>query len=250
MSATAELRWLEPDWDIPGIRALSTLRPGGASRGPYNGLNLALHVGDDPARVEDNRRLLRQAAGLPAEPLWLEQVHGSEVAVHRGPVPAPRADAAVAFEPGHVCAVMTADCLPVVFADLEGGAVGVAHAGWRGLAAGVLEATVAALSVPPGRLAAWLAPAISQAAFEVGEEVRAAFLRRSADFGPCFQPNARGRLQADLYELARRELRRLGVGAVSGGGHCTLGDPERYYSYRRQAVTGRMATLAWIAPAA
>ena len=250
MSAVPATHWLEPEWKLPGVRVLSTLRPGGVSRGPYSGLNLALHVGDDAAQVVENRRLLRQAAGLPAEPLWLEQVHGCEVVVHRGPGPAPRADAAVAFEAGQVCAVMTADCLPVVFADVEGGCVGVAHAGWRGLASGVLEATLVALAVPPGQLVAWLGPAISQAAFEVGSEVRAAFLQRSADFAPCFLPNERGRLQADIYGLARRELARLGIGRVSGGGQCTYGEPERFYSYRREATTGRMATLAWLDRAA
>jgi len=250
MSAVPPMHWLEPEWKLQGVRVLSTLRPGGASRGPYSGLNLALHVGDDAADVAANRRLLRQAAGLPAEPLWLEQVHGCEVVVHRGPGPAPRADAAVTFAAGQVCAVMTADCLPVVFADVEGCCVGVAHAGWRGLAAGVLEATLAALAVPPRQFAVWLGPAISQAAFEVGPEVRQAFLRRSADFAPCFLPNERGRLQADLYGLARVELARLGVGSVSGGGQCTYGEPARFYSYRRDAITGRMATLAWLDPAA
>jgi YfiH family protein len=212
------------------------------------------NVGDEPGHVRDNRALLRAAAGLPAEPMWLEQVHGTAVAIHAdaaGDVgaPPPRADAAVAFVPGRVCVVMTADCLPVVFADRAGTRVGVAHAGWRGLVAGVLEATVSALQAPPAELVAWLGPAIGPRAFEVGPEVREAFVARDAADAAGFTRNAAGRYQADLYELARQALTRSGVGAVTGGGLCTHGEPERFFSFRRDGGrTGRMATLAWLAP--
>jgi polyphenol oxidase len=248
----AGVAWLEPGWRgvVPGVRALSTCRTGGVSRGAFDSLNLAQHVGDDPAAVAANRARLRESARLPAEPLWLEQVHGTDVVVHAGPAatrPAPRADAAVAFEPGRVCAVMTADCLPVVLADRAGSCIGVAHAGWRGLAAGVLEATVAALGVPPSQLMAWLGPALSQSAFEVGPEVREAFLERDAEAGRAFERNDAGRYQADLYRLARLALGRAGVGDISGGDHCTHGEATRFYSYRRDdGRTGRMATLAWL----
>jgi len=247
--------WLAPDWDAPArVRALSTLRLGGCSTGAYASFNLAQHVGDEPGHVRDNRTLLRAAAGLPAEPLWLEQVHGIVVAVHADAAvdagaPPPRADAAVAFVPGRVCVVMTADCLPVVFADRAGTRVGVAHAGWRGLVGGVLEATVSALQAPPAELVAWLGPAIGPQAFEVGSEVRDAFVARDAANAASFTRNAAGRYQADLYQLARQALARSGVVAVTGGGHCTHGEPEKFFSFRRDGGrTGRMATLAWLAP--
>jgi hypothetical protein len=250
--------WLTPDWVAPpGVRVLSTLRGGGLSAGHYASFNLAQHVGDDPELVRANRALLRAAAELPGEPLWLEQVHGIEVVEHRGDVARRgeqedallRADAAVAFTPGCVCVVMTADCLPVVFADLAGTCVGVAHAGWRGLVGGVLEATVAALRIPPDRLVAWLGPAIGPSAFEVGAEVRTAFLERNAEHEAAFVRNATGRFQADLYRLARQALRRAGVTGVTGGGRCTSSEASEFFSFRRDAGrTGRMATLAWLEP--
>lgn len=250
MTATA-IGWIEPDWPVPGhVRALSTLRGGGASEGSYGSLNLAAHVGDRPGAVAANRLLLREAAHLPDEPLWLEQVHGTAVVRHAGAVGTPpRADAAVAFAPGRVCAVMTADCLPVVFADRAGTRVGVAHAGWRGLAGGVLQATIAALEASPADLHAWLGPAIGPASFEVGAEVRDAYLAHLAvsDTDACFQPNERGRYLADLYGLARLVLRKSGVTSVHGGGWCTVEDARRFFSFRRDGVTGRMATLAWLA---
>jgi hypothetical protein len=247
----ADPSWLLPDWPAPpGVRALVTRRAGGASRGAYASLNLARHVGDDPQAVQANREQLRRLAGLPAEPLWLEQVHGIDVVEHPGLAPAspPRADAAVAFEPGRVCAVMTADCLPVVFTDVDGTRIGVAHAGWRGLAAGVLEATVDALRIAPGRLLAWLGPAISQEAFEVGPEVRAAFIARNPEHSAAFVENDAGRFQADLYLLARQVLVRSGVRGLYGGGHCTVAESGDFYSFRRDGGrTGRMATVAWLA---
>jgi hypothetical protein len=240
--------WIEPDWPAPPrVRVISTLRTGGGSLGPYASLNLAVHVGDDPATVAGNRRSLHAAAALPDEPLWLEQVHGTAVAVHGGGGVVPRSDASIATLAGRVCAVLTADCLPVVLVDRAGSRVGVAHAGWRGLVGGVLEATIAALCCPAGDLMAWLGPAIGPAAFEVGPEVREAFTARSSSLAEGFVENARGRFQADLYALARRQLTAAGVSAVYGGDWCTASDPRRFFSYRRDGTTGRMATLAWLA---
>ncbi len=240
--------WIRADWPVPGrVRVLSTLRTGGVSAAPYDSFNLAQHVGDDPARVAANRASLREHGRLPDEPLWLNQVHGCAVATHDGPrASPPTADAAVAFEPGRVCAVMTADCLPVVLADRAGRRVGVAHAGWRGLAGGVVEATVQALGVAAADLVAWLGPAIGQAAFEVGPEVRAAFVQRLPVAVAAFVPGAPGKYQADLYALARAVLGQAGVADVHGGGWCTATDRERFFSFRRDGRTGRMATLAWL----
>jgi hypothetical protein len=245
---SGEVEWLEPEWPAPpGVRVISTLRRGGSSVGPYASMNLATHVGDAAASVEANRRLLRRAARLPAEPMWLEQVHGTEVVVHDGRSDVPRADAAMTLGRGRVCAVMTADCLPVVLADRAGSRVAVAHAGWRGLAQGVVEAAVNALHCPPAELLAWLGPAIGQQAFEVGAEVRDAFVARSAKLAGCFAGNERGRFQADLYGLATAVLAEAGVTAVHGGGWCTASEDQRFFSFRRDGTTGRMATLAWLA---
>jgi YfiH family protein len=238
------------DWPVPpGVHAIVTTRAGGVSAGARAGFNLAAHVGDDPDAVAENRRRLRVAAGLPAEPLWLRQVHGTGVAVHDGAAAhAPEADAAVTTEPGRVLAVLTADCLPVVLASRDGRRLGVAHAGWRGLAAGVLEATVAALDVQGEDLVAWLGPAIGPAAFEVGEEVREAFVAPDPATSTAFTGNARGRWQADLYALARRRLGRLGVTEIAGGGDCTYAQADAWFSFRRDRDCGRMATVAWLAP--
>jgi len=245
----ATLAWLTPDWPVPAsVRVCATLRGGGASDGAYASLNLASHVGDREACVAENRRRLGAALALPSEPLWLNQVHGVAVARLADRGASALADAAVAFEPGQVCAVLTADCLPVVLADRGGTRVAVAHAGWRGLAAGVLQSAIAALGVPASQLAAWLGPAISQPAFEVGAEVRAAFLASSPKYDAGFTENPRGRYQADLYALARLALEQAGVSSVHGGGWCTFGDPERFFSHRRDGGrTGRIATLAWLA---
>jgi YfiH family protein len=245
---TAAIGWMTPDWPLAGrVNVISTMRSGGVSEGPYASLNVAAHVGDRPEAVAANRRLLRLAAQLPAEPLWLEQVHGVDVVRHADAAIGVRADAAVAFEPGRVCVVMTADCLPVVLADRDGTRVAVAHAGWRGLLGGVLEATVAELGVATRELHAWLGPAIGPEAFEVGAEVREAYVARLRGSETCFLRNERGRYFADLYRLARLALESAGVGAVHGGGWCTHRDRERFFSFRRDGVTGRMATLAWLA---
>lgn len=235
---------LVPDWPAPAqVRALITTRAGGASVGPYASLNLADHVGDDPAAVRANRARLR--ALLPTEPVWLEQVHGTDVLrVETGG--ARRADAAVSRAPGTVCAVLTADCLPVLLADRAGTVVAAAHAGWRGLSAGVLERTVVAMDTDPGQLLAWLGPAIGPDAFQVGDEVRAAFLAADAAAAAAFRPDGPGKWRADLYALARQRLARAGVQAVYGGGLCTFSDPGRFFSYRRDGTTGRMASLIWL----
>jgi hypothetical protein len=233
------------------VRALSTLRTGGASVPPFASFNLGGHVGDDATAVEGNRCALRAAAGLPAEPAWLEQVHGICVTDLDSPGPTGPSDAAVTRQPGRVCAILTADCLPVLLTGAAGDRVGAAHAGWRGLAGGVIEATVRALGGAPGELLAWLGPAIGPRHFEVGAEVREEFLRRagvgdSAADETAFVPNARGRYMADLYALARRRLLRLGVERIYGGGECTYTDEARYFSHRREGRTGRQATLIWL----
>ncbi len=266
--------WITPDWPAPPrVKAAATLRSGGVSLGAFSSLNLGSHVGDDPAAVAENRRLLQGALALPTQPVWLNQVHGIDVIDagayrcrensascvagpddSRGSSPhlaaeasPPTADASVASERGAVCVVMTADCLPVLFCDRHGTRVGAAHAGWRGLAGGVLGATIEALQVPPAQLMAWLGPAIEQDAFEVGAEVRDQFLKLGAENQAAFHSNPRGRWQADLYQLARNELARLGVTAVYGGGFQCFADSKRFFSYRRENRTGRMATLVWLA---
>jgi polyphenol oxidase len=242
--------WFEPEWPAPpGVRVLSTLRgnlsDGGASKAPYASFNLGDHVGDEPTAVAENRRRLRSAAGLPAEPSWLAQVHGVSVADLDGQGVLGPADAAIARRPGTVCAILTADCLPVVFSTDSGEAVAAAHAGWRGLAAGVLGETVRAFGAPPERLLAWLGPAIGPAHFEVGREVLEAFTALDPGAGAAFHPNARGRFMADLETLARRQLVNLGVTRIYGGGECTYTRADRYFSHRRDGVTGRQATLIW-----
>ncbi|MGD2112352.1 MAG: peptidoglycan editing factor PgeF [Gammaproteobacteria bacterium] len=240
--------WLLPDWPAPpAVHAVTTTRTGGVSTGPWSSMNPADHVGDAAAAVADNRARLREVLALPAEPVWLQQVHGVRVVDAARAGDRPQADAAWSAEPGVVCAVLTADCLPVVFADTAGRCVAVAHAGWRGLAAGVLEATVGQLPVPPRDLLAWLGPAIGPAAFEVGAEVRAAFLAHDPQAAAAFTPGGDGHWFADLYVLARQRLAACGVSAVHGGGWCTYRARARFYSYRRDGVTGRMATLAWLA---
>lgn len=237
--------WITPDWPAPpGIRAYSTLRTGGGSQGGYAGFNLAAHVGDKPAQVVENRRCLHHSLQLPAEPFWLQQVHGCHVVKANAEAShAPEADASYSDEPGVVCVVMTADCLPVLFCHRQGGLVAASHAGWRGLAGGVLEATVEALGTDD--VMAWLGPAIGPSAFEVGGEVREAFLQRLGDCHEAFTPLGGHRWLADLYRLARLTLNRIGINAVYGGGECTYTQTQRYFSYRRDSQTGRMASLIW-----
>jgi YfiH family protein len=238
---------IAPDWPAATrVKALTTTRHGGVSQGPYASLNLADHVGDAADDVRQNRLAIRRQLNLPKPPVWLHQVHGDTVvdAAHCGQCPS--ADASFAAQARVVCAVLTADCLPVLFCDREATRIAAAHAGWRGLAAGVLESTVRALDIDPERLLAWMGPAIGPAAFEVGGEVRRSFVDRQAEAARAFLPRANGRWLADLYALARIRLLAVGVSAVYGGGLCTFSDRERFYSYRRDGVTGRMASLIWL----
>lgn len=237
---------LQPDWPAPAnVRTLQTTRSGGVSSAPYDSLNLGSHVGDVALSVARNRMLLNSI--LPSEPVWLEQVHGVAVANADSAACRVQADACIARKRGSVCVVMTADCLPVLFCDDLGTVVGAAHAGWKGLAAGVLEHTVHEMAVAPERLMAWLGPAIGPESFEVGDEVRASFVADHPEAVDAFVAGAPGKWFADLYALARLRLRRLGVGSIYGGDHCTLREKERFFSYRRDGVTGRMGSFIWLA---
>jgi YfiH family protein len=292
---------ITPDWPAPpGVRAAFTLRTGGVSVAPYDSLNLGARIGDSPKAVAENQRRVREKLRLPAEPIWLEQVHGVEVVELRAVAgsgvraaagggaagagtpslanaAAPRdtadgtgddharsggtlaqrgnspdllqtGDASVARRAGWVCAIRVADCMPVLFAAQDGSVVGAAHAGWRGLAGGVLEATIGRFGVPASKLIAWMGPAIGPRHFEVGDDVRDAFMASDADSASAFVANTRGRWQCDLYALARRRLKALGVSAIYGGGWCTFADADRFFSYRRDGQCGRMAALIWIEP--
>jgi len=253
MIESRSLGYIVPDWAAPPrVHAAFTLRAGGVSAPPFDTLNLGAHTGDAVESVAENRRRVREALRLSAEPAWLEQVHGAQVLDLDAPSEATgrglgQADGAVTRRPGRICAIQVADCMPVLFASKDGSAVGAAHAGWRGLAAGILEATVRTLGIPAAQLLAWIGPAIGPEHFEVGEEVRSAFLVQDSDAGAAFSPNARGRWQCDLYALARMRLETLGVSWVYGGGWSTYGDPARFFSYRRTARCGRMAALIWLA---
>jgi len=242
---------ITPDWPAPpNVRALITTRKGGVSHKPYDSLNLGAHVGDVEAAVQENRARLREL--LPAEPVWLNQVHGNHVIVASQTTAAANADASVSHESGVVCAVLTADCLPVLLCDIRGSVVGIAHAGWRGLAAGVIEATVAAMQVGPVSLLAYLGPAIGARAFETGAEVREVFVAHDSQAEaafvpkPALKPGAADKWLADLYLLARQRLNACGVTQVFGGGYCTYHEPQRFFSYRRDQATGRMASLIWL----
>lgn len=243
---TASENWLPADWSAPeGVVAGTTLRNGGVSSGNFESLNLGAYVDDDADAVRENRIRFKAFCNLPSEPRWLRQVHGSHVLVDPTAGAVAEADAAITRHAGVVCVVQAADCLPVIFASGDGVEVAVAHAGWRGLLGGVLEATVRAMSADPANLLAWLGPAISQAAFEVGGEVRQQFLAHDPAADDCFAENERGRWQADLYGLARMRLSGLGVGQVSGGEYCTFSEPERFFSYRRDGACGRMASFVF-----
>jgi hypothetical protein len=233
------------DWPSPpGIRTWQTTRQGGASVGPYASLNLGMHVGDRAVDVAANRARLGAGLSLPRPPLWLDQIHGVRILdVDRGDEGS--ADGAISRVAGVVLAVMTADCLPVLLAAADGSEIGVAHAGWRGLAGGVLAKAVAAFACRPAKLMAWLGPAIGVTAFEVGDDVRTAFVAGDPGSARAFLPNERGRWQADLDQLARRQLCAAGVGSIHGQPSCTYADAERYFSHRREAPCGRMASLIW-----
>lgn len=238
---------LAPDWPAPPrVRAYTTTRLDGVSPAPYAGLNLGDHVGDDPQAVAANRAHIVRQLGLPGMPLWLNQVHGIAVVDAAHAAPGCAADASFTRESGAVCAVLTADCLPLLLCDKAGSTVAAVHAGWRGLAAGVVETTLAAMQVPPEDLMVWLGPAIGPRAFEVGSEVREAFTSHDPAAAEAFHPSSAGRWLADIYQLARQRLARQGVTAVYGGERCTYTEEQYFYSYRREGVTGRMASLIWI----
>lgn len=255
---------IEPDWPAPArVRAYSTTRDGGVGTGVYASLNLGDHVGDAPERVARNRAILREHLQLPSEPFWLRQVHGCTLAGEDSAIPSDartlggcEADGAVTSDPGVVCVVMTADCLPVLMCDDRGTRVAAVHAGWRGLASGILERAIAAMGVSSGRIQSepmaserilvWLGPVIGPDAFEVGPEVRERFLEADPESIDAFRASRDGRFLADLVGLARRRLARLGVTGVYGGGYCTHSNPRRFFSYRRDGVTGRMASLIWL----
>lgn len=240
------LEVIRPDWPAPArVQALTTTRVGGVSRSPFDQLNLATYVGDQLEDVLHNRQLLRETVNLPNEPLWLSQVHGVGIVDAACSTVDMQADGSFTTEPGVVCAVMTADCLPVLLTDRDGGCVAAAHAGWRGLADGVIEAAVAALPVAADQLLAWLGPAIGPGAFEVGDEVRDAFCAVDSQAELAFARQG-DKWLADIYILARQRLAAVGVTSVYGGGGCTFTDQARFYSYRRDGQTGRMASLIWL----
>jgi hypothetical protein len=249
LTARVQASVLRADWPAPpGVQALTTLRgPAGDSLPPFDRFSFGLRNGDEPGAVAANRELLERGLDLPSAPRWLRQVHGTRVVRFDSAVTTdePEADAAVTDVPGVVLAILTADCLPVVFTTDDGSELGAAHAGWRGLAAGALEATVTAMRTPAARLLAWFGPAAGPEAYEVGAEVRDAFVLHDPEAAGAFVATRPGHWRVDLYALARRRLAAAGVTRVYGGGLCTIGDADRFFSHRRDQRTGRMATLVW-----
>lgn len=240
--------WIQPEWPAPPqVHATSTTRAGGVSTDVFASLNLGEHVGDDPGSVSENRRRLKTELQLGLEPAWLKQVHGKHVLRLEQAAAVEASDATVSRSKGRACAIMTADCLPVLFCDRAGTVVAAAHGGWRGLAAGVLEETVAAMDTAPEEILAWLGPAIGPDKYEVGEDVRRAFLEQDAGAAAVFRGNSPGKWQCDLYAFARRRLSAAGVTRLYGGGWCTYTERERFFSFRRDGECGRMATLIWLA---
>lgn len=238
------MNWIEPDWAAPAnINAATTLRTGGVSTGGYASLNPAAHVGDRLEDVLENRARIRQVLQLPAEPVWLQQVHGARVVKAEDVDSAVQADASYSFQSGVVCAVLTADCLPLLLTNGQGTRIAAIHAGWRGLAAGIVENTLAAMEGDD--VLVWLGPAIGPARFEVGADVRQVFLQKSQAFDSAFEPCSNRKWLADIYQLARITLNKRGVKRIFGGHFCTVTDRKRFYSYRRDGETGRMATLIW-----
>ena len=241
------LDWLKPDWPAPPwVHSVTTTRGGGVSKESFATLNLAGHVGDEPAQVEENRRRLLNTLDLKTMPLWLQQVHGAVVVDAANAKPECEADASFVSSPGMACGVLTADCLPVLLCDRGGTRVAAAHAGWRGLLGGVVENTVRAMQTPGSQLLAWLGPAIGPQAFEVGDDVREAFIAEDPKSSVAFAPSPTRRWLANIYVLARIRLARMHVEAIYGGHWCTVSDATRFYSYRRDGVTGRMASLIWL----
>ena len=236
------MNWIEADWPAPaGIKAGTTLRQGGVSKAPYASLNIATHVGDELSCVEQNRTLLN----LPNQPQWLEQTHTTDAILLPADESIPKGDAAYTLTPNVVCAVMTADCLPLLITDKQGSCVAAIHAGWRGLCNGIIEATINKLPVEPGSLLVWLGPAIGANVYEVGKEVYDAFTQKHEDAKQAFTATSEGHWLFDIYWLARFRLKQIGVTQIYGGDHCTFTEEERFFSYRRDGVTGRMASMIW-----
>lgn len=239
------MNWIKPDWPLPGhVHAAVTLRSGGVSSGSYASLNPASHVNDRPAHVQANRDIVKQMLQLPAEPVWLQQVHGVQVVKADQVQGLPEADASFSDQTGTVCAVLTADCLPVLFCGDDGAVIAAAHAGWRGLQAGVIKQTLLAMRCRD--VSIWLGPAIGPDNFEVGDDVRDAFIADNAKAALAFKAQVPGKWLADIYQLAKLQFKELGIEKIHGGGYCTVADAQRFYSYRRDgATTGRMASLIW-----
>ena len=242
------MNYLTANWQAPpNVYAISTYRTGGVSLGAYRSFNLATHVGDELAAVQQNRQRLKTSLALPSEPFWLTQTHSAQAVRAQLGVTSVSADASYSKQAGIVCAVLTADCLPVLLCSTDGLQIAAIHAGWRGLALGIISNTIAQLRAdnPACQLIAWLGPAIGSQAFEIGAEVRAAFIDQRAAAASAFTPSQNGKWLADIYSLARLELTEQGIDAVYGGGWCSVSDAERFYSYRRDNLTGRMASLIW-----
>ncbi len=239
---------IEPNWPAPShVRAFSTTRQGGVSAPPYHSLNLATHVGDDPRQVAKNRDCLQQQLALPSAPAWLNQVHGIDIHTLNEPLTLPvTADGSISDKAGLVCAVMTADCLPILLCDRAGHRVAAIHAGWRGLCSGIIEKSIQQMGLPAEQLLAWLGPAIGATAFQVGAEVRDAFIAHDISASEAFVQQDQQHWLADLYQLARQRLLSQGVNAIYGGECCTFQQRELFFSYRREGVTGRMASFIWL----
>ena len=239
--------WIVPDWPAPkNIKAISTTRNGGYSLAPYKQLNLGLHVGDDVDLVLKNRQLITDSAQLPEAPRWLEQTHSTNVLTSQNWQTDSVADAMVSQHSDHVCTVMTADCLPILLCDQQGTMVAAIHAGWRGLQAGIIENTIKHFSCPAAEIMAWFGPAIGPSQFEVGEEVYQQFVCSAPQASSAFQPTDEQHYLANIYLLAKQRLNSNGISAIYGGQLCTVSDSQQFFSYRREGVTGRMATMIWL----
>ena len=248
---------ISPNWPAPStIRAFTTTRAGGVSKGAYSSFNLAMHVQDQPQRVASNRKILRETFNLPAEPSWISQVHGTHVLLADGVCSSEKADGSYTRAAGVVCAVLTADCLPMLLCDLQGIRVAAVHVGWRGLAAGIVEVAVNALDSAPQNILVWFGPAIGPRAFEVGHEVYQTFVKQDPEAESAFiafrriagknmGSNIKGKWMANIYQLATLRLEKMGISAIYGGEHCTYSEADEFYSFRRDGNTGRMASLIW-----
>jgi YfiH family protein len=238
------MNWIKPDWPVASnIHAVATLRSGGVSQGTFNSLNLGLHVNDEPENVYKNRRIISRMLDLPSEPVWMEQVHGIDVIKADQSKQIEKADASYTDQENTVCAVLTADCLSILLATTDGSKIAAIHAGWRGLLSGVVANTVNTMGTI--NLIAWLGPAIGADCFEVGQEIKDSFIKKSEKFTQVFTKTNEKKYLVDIYKLAKIELASVGIKQVYGGGFCTVTDKERFYSYRRDGETGRMATLIW-----